>query len=703
MVGQRIGQYRITRELGRGGMGVVYEAVHERIGQHAAVKTLTEARVGDPGARERFFREARACVLIDHEGVPAVFDFGETDDGTPYILMELLRGDSLRARVRKHAPGGLPVTASLRIARQLGSALCAAHARGISHRDLKPDNVVLVPDTDAPGGERAKILDFGIASLRDEGGEPPPGGARVLGTPAYMAPEQCVGQAESDAETGRSDVYALGVLLYELLCGEPPFTGESDEILRRQIFETPVPPRERLPTLPEPVDALVLRMLCKTAAERPAMPAVVQALDAALGERAPGPVPVPVAVPGPVPSPGPGLGPGLASPPAALVLRGVATVDDAAPPARYQTDESYGETVRAVASRGASPGARAVPAALSGGASADPRAASDPARRRWRIAAAAGAAAALVLAAAALLPGARPGSPAAAATVRLPGGTFTMGSTAEEIDAAFYFCQRQERDEDCRRALFEREQPLRTITLSPFSIDATEVTNERFAQWLSGQADLRMVYDEARHTRWIFAGDVPLVNLYPTFPTYGLRREPDGRFQPVPGYAARPVTQVTWLAAARYCAAHGQRLPTEAEWEYAARPRPGDRYPWGSSPPRCEGVVFGRLRDQECAGRGAEPAPVASSAQDRTPQGIHDLAGNVAEWVQDRFGERYPACAEPCVDPVVADEPGGGPVTRVFRGGDWAQVAAILRSAGRGRWRQDEALQNVGFRCVSPG
>ena len=232
-------------------------------------------------------------------------------------------------------------------------------------------------------------------------------------------------------------------------------------------------------------------------------------------------------------------------------------------------------------------------------------------------------------------------------------------------------------------------------------MDATEVSNERFAQWLNRQRDLRVVYDEAHHTRWLFDGEVPLVNLYPTFPTYGLRKESDGRVQPVTGYATRPVTQVTWLAAQRYCAAHGQRLPTEAEWEYAARPRPGDRFPWGSDPPRCDGVVFGRLPEQECAGRGAEPAPVGSSPQDRTAQGIQDLAGNVAEWVQDRFVERYPDCGSACTDPTVQDGPPGPPL-RVFRGGDWAQVAVILRSAGRGRWRQDEALQNVGFRCVTP-
>jgi formylglycine-generating enzyme required for sulfatase activity len=290
---------------------------------------------------------------------------------------------------------------------------------------------------------------------------------------------------------------------------------------------------------------------------------------------------------------------------------------------------------------------------------------------------------------------------AAVRTVRLPGGTFTMGSTPEEIDAAFFFCQGLERDEVCQRSVFEREQPLRTVKLSPFAMDATEVTNERFAQWLNQQRGLRTVYDEARHTRWVFDGDVPLVNLYPTFPTYGLRRDAEGRFLPVTGYAARPVTQVTWLAASRYCAARGQRLPTEAEWEYAARPRPGDRFPWGSDPPRCDGVVFGRLREQECAGREAEPAPVGSSPQDRTPQGIHDLAGNVAEWVQDPFVERYPDCKGSCTDPVVS-ESAEAPILRVFRGGDWAQVAVILRSAGRGRWSQDEALQNVGFRCVSP-
>lgn len=678
-IGQYIGQYRITRELGRGGMGIVYEAVHERIGQRIAVKTLTARSATDAGARDRFFREARVSVLIDHEGVPAVFDFGELADGTPYILMELLKGESLRLRLRR-SPGGLPLAEALRIARQVGSALCAAHGRGIDHRDLKPENIILVADADAPGGGRAKILDFGIASLKDEGSEPSvssSAGPRVLGTPAYMAPEQCAGQPV--AAGGRGDVYALGCLLYELICGQTPFVGERDDLLRRQIFETPVPLRQRLApaALSAGLDALVQRMLSKQATERPAMTEVVSALDAELGT-------LPPAAQGT-----------LAAPAEAEALRGAATVDETGAEVLYPSDEGRGETVPP----------RAGPDRLPAGGRAHAGGVEAVLVRRatpWSLRRLGVATAAAAVAAVAVLAGTQRGLRLSSGrTVQLPGGTFTMGSTPEEIDAAFYFCQRLERDETCSRALFEREQPLRRVTLSPFAMDATEVTNERFARWLNQQRGLRMVYDEAHHTRWLFDGDVPLVNLYPTFPTYGLRQDGDGRVQPVAGYATRPVTQVTWLAAQRYCAAHGQRLPTEAEWEYAARPRPGDRFPWGSDPPRCDGVVFGRLPEQECAGRGAEPAPVGSSPQDRTAQGIQDLAGNVAEWVHDRFVERYPDCGGACADPAVEDGPPGPPL-RVFRGGDWAQVAVILRSAGRGRWRQDEALQNVGFRCVSP-
>lgn len=161
-IGQKIGSHRLLRVLGRGGMGMVFEAVHEGVLGRAAIKILRPDVTSRADVTTRFFNEARAANSVNHPGIVRIFDCGFTEAGVAYLSMEFLEGESLRARLaREHQ---LPVKTALRIARQIASALAAAHRVNIIHRDLKPDNVMLVPDPDVPGGERVKILDFGIAT-----------------------------------------------------------------------------------------------------------------------------------------------------------------------------------------------------------------------------------------------------------------------------------------------------------------------------------------------------------------------------------------------------------------------------------------------------------------------------------------------------------------------------------------------------------
>jgi serine/threonine protein kinase len=166
MEGQRIGSYRVVRKIGQGGMGAVYEAVHEQLGRRAAIKLLRKELSQDPQIVIRFFNEGKAASRIEHSGIVQIFEYGHLPDQTAYIIMEFLRGEALSARLRSLG-GKLPLADLLRISRQIASALAATHAKGIIHRDLKPDNIMLVPDSEMPGGERVKILDFGVAKVPD--------------------------------------------------------------------------------------------------------------------------------------------------------------------------------------------------------------------------------------------------------------------------------------------------------------------------------------------------------------------------------------------------------------------------------------------------------------------------------------------------------------------------------------------------------
>jgi serine/threonine-protein kinase len=285
--GRTVGSYRITEQLGEGGMGAVYRAVHTSLGRKAAVKVLLDELSHNKDVVTRFFNEAKAATAIDHPGIVSVFDFGY-DDGRAYIIMEYLEGESLGERRRRD--GMMPVDEALIIGRQVAGALGAAHRQGIIHRDLKPDNIMMVLDPDVLGGQRAKILDFGIAKLLDNDRDTAPGvetkSGRIMGTPAYMAPEQCRGAGKVDA---RADIYALGCVLYALICGQPPFVGEgAGELIAAHLNQPPPPPRWWVNDLPQPVEDVLLRLLEKKPEDRyQTMAEVVEALEAASAGKLP--------------------------------------------------------------------------------------------------------------------------------------------------------------------------------------------------------------------------------------------------------------------------------------------------------------------------------------------------------------------------------------------------------------------------------
>jgi serine/threonine-protein kinase len=323
MIGEVIGSYRIVSELGRGGMGMVYRAEHVQLGRPAALKMLLSQLSSDASIVQRFFNEARAASAIDHPGIVEIYDFGTHTDGRAYIVMALLKGESLEQRLRR---GALPPQDGATIVAQTVAALAAAHARGIVHRDLKPDNIFLVPNDLMPGGIQVKLLDFGIAKLADErtaGFKTETG--TLIGTPAYMSPEQCMGRADLDH---RTDLYSIGCILFHVFCGRPPFTSNQGTgmMIAAHIRDAAPDPRSFNLHLPEALATIVLRCLEKEPAARYQTATELRNALVAAGANAPpsrpagadlyeATVAAPLASPPPVITDAPTLAAPLASPP----------------------------------------------------------------------------------------------------------------------------------------------------------------------------------------------------------------------------------------------------------------------------------------------------------------------------------------------------------------------------------------------------
>jgi len=275
------GSYRITRLIGQGGMGAVYEGVQTRLERRVAVKLMARELSSNPEAIARFRREAEVTSQIGHPHIVQVFDFGQAPGGEPYIVMEYLEGEDLEKRIQR--VGQLPLPAASQIVRQVSSALSATHAKGIIHRDLKPANVFLLSvegETDF-----VKVVDFGISKVRSASTKLTAALA-VMGTPNYMAPEQAAGRV-NDIDA-RTDQWALACIAYELVAGRPPFVGEDvASLLYQVIHQAPDPLAAFNPGLPSAVDGVLRRALSKTQAERfPTLTEFSRAFEGAAAGRA---------------------------------------------------------------------------------------------------------------------------------------------------------------------------------------------------------------------------------------------------------------------------------------------------------------------------------------------------------------------------------------------------------------------------------
>jgi len=297
LIGSTVSHYRILDRLGGGGMGVVYRAIDLKLDRPVALKFLSSQRGSSEEHKRRFIREARAASALDHPNICAVYEIDETPDGALFIAMALCEGETLRDRI---ARGRLPVGEAVEIAEQIAAGLARAHGRGIVHRDVKPANVIVAPDG------RVKLVDFGIAKLADQSRLTRAG--TTVGTAGYMSPEQLHGE-EPDP---RTDVWSLGVVIYEMVTGHSPFEADSEtETVKAILRRAPRPMGGLRPGVPPALERIVERALAKRLEDRTgsmdAMSAELRRLaaDLATPSRASDPDRTVVEIPAPLPPPPP--------------------------------------------------------------------------------------------------------------------------------------------------------------------------------------------------------------------------------------------------------------------------------------------------------------------------------------------------------------------------------------------------------------
>ena len=720
------GKLRLLRPLGHGGMGVVWAARHLALQTDVAVKFIRPERAAEqPALVARFEREARTTARITHPHVVKVMDYGTALGGVPYIVMELLRGFSLAELLDRG--GRLSFATARSLVQQIGSALESAHEHGVVHRDIKPHNVFL---TEGSKGYPlfVKVLDFGVAKMQGAADAPAASAAltetgMVIGSAPYMSPEQLEGSKDVDL---RSDLWSLAVIAYEALTNTQPFQGTSFVSIGAAVLRGVYPPVSRLrPTLPAPLDDWFAKALCLDPAGRfqsaramiDAFPEHASPADEAESASppsgpesasGPGPAPEPESTPGARPDPFATTDMVAASTPpsepvgataghAPAATRPATQPEKPAPaPRHHEADETANhppaekkhptptpretDTLSPPHPSDLAPGGTHVETASHAAVTRapDPRSA-PPSRRRWPlVAAVATVAAVAAIAAASRMAGVGPignigfpGSPTSGAAcppgmTLIEGSTFPMGSPADG-----------ETPSD--------ETPRHDVAVPPFCLDLTEVTVNAYSECATCGPPARTVEIEG---------------LTPNARTFW------SQFCNRPDAGDHPINCVDWAQARAYCSASGKRLPTEPEWELAARGTETRTYPWGFTPPAgerlnaCGAECSRMLTDRfEKAGKGPWPAmhpgddsapstaPVGRYPAGASPAGVLDLAGNLWEWTESHY---CPYGADDCEDS-----------RRVLRGGGWDTVdSQFVRSAHRRPSAPTARGWSIGFRCA---
>jgi serine/threonine-protein kinase len=631
-------RYRVKEKIGKGGMGDVYLAHDVVLDRHVALKVLRKTSDESFVDAARLLREARAAARVEHHRLARIYDALTWNDQA-LIAMEYVRGETLRDWLKTYRPTSNEIVAILQ---QLLEGLQVLHESGLVHRDLKPENVMVTPDGNL------RILDLGIARRvaldTAQSSNEAPGTFTLgfgVGTPGYMAPEQWR-HGEIDA---RADLFALGVIAYELVAGRQPFCGSTNLEIREQTLNA---------------------ALSFVGAEWKDIPAAIKSTVETALERDPGQrfQNVSEMAKRLVPLFRPTLPPISGSP--SHPIR---------PPGE---DHAHRESLAA------SVVATSVRAAVS------------------RPPALIGMAGLIFLAGLSWFLFQRRARPAVAAPatrgmVQFAGGKYSLGTDRAELDA---MCASYPRG--CPPEA-ENETPSRQVTVAPFELDEREVTNEEFAGFLKkiGPSLRVTTDDEDPSRRFVYYGlhsndDLLLYDRWG--PGRGIEvGDVKTEFSARSGYENLPVTLVTWLGARLYCKSALKRLPTEAEWEFAARGSGRRLFPWGNEPADCNSVHIssnGRLEvrnPERCDNARTMAYPVMSAPQDVTPERVFDMGGNVSEWVDD--DDRIDRDEATYVSRLTAEG------AAVHRGGSY-NAAFMARSTSRNFQLAFNVGTNLGFRCA---
>ncbi len=640
------GKYRVIKKLGKGGMGAVFQVQHLRLRIPFALKIPDRSHLENDSFMKRFVREARAAAKLgDVPGICRVVDVADYRQ-VPYIIMDFIQGETLADHLRRAGKNvGLPVADAVRIASTVATALHVVHSRKIVHRDLKPANIMIHVD----GGPI--VMDFGLA--KSDGDEQLTQAGDLMGTVAYMPPEQ--GEGDVDAmNSGSIDIYALGVILFEMLTGRKPFTGSIDEVLRQIANDPPVPPSSLRIGLDPRLDSICLKAMAKSPSERfkdmgefaralaPLVPSSTTVTPRPKSQPAPKPGdsahrPESEADPRSNPGPTSDGSPSKSTLRRSLIAVGLAVVAIAL--WAIYTFLPAGNRANEVPSKEVA--IRPTPIVTSPSIASPPKVAEPPP-----------------------LPLKRPDppkdlSPSTGMTfAKIPAGVFQMGSPPDEG--------------------LDDEQPQRKVEITrDFYLGHTEVTQSQYA-----------VITNPKNPNPIPDGNRPVdgVTWLDAVKYCNALSERDG-LKPFYLIVGDDVSVPDRTG-------HGYRLPTEAEWEYACRAGKPDKFGFGSTGERAGEYAWFRDNVPKPEGEKRLPKPVKTRAPN--PFNLYDMQGNVLEWCEDRYQDGY--------DPRDVIDPIGPQVgaNRVLRGGDCAAQLGLLRCAQR--WGEPptapESNLTVGFRVA---